>query len=323
MRKRKKLSELTLKDDFMFSAVMVDPKNCKPMLERILGINIASVEVDREKSMIYHPEYKGIRLDILATDENNTRYNVEMQIADEHNLPLRSRYYHSQMDMEILARGEPYQNLPSCIVIFICDFDPFHQDLCCYTIEHRCKESGEIMDDGTGTVFLNTCGKNRDKISPELAAFLDFVHADLKKSQEQTHDSYIKQLQESIQEIKVSREMGVRYVLFLEKLEEEYRDGYEAGERSGYAKGERSGYEKGERSRYEKGEKIGYDHGEKNARISIIRNILSEKGPLLSQLEEHLKKASIHTLDTWVRFAIEAENCEMFLQKIQKQNTGI
>ena len=41
MRKRKKLSELTLKDDFMFRAVMVDPKNCKPMLERILGINIA------------------------------------------------------------------------------------------------------------------------------------------------------------------------------------------------------------------------------------------------------------------------------------------
>ena len=144
-------------------------------------------------------------------------------------------------------------------------------------------------------------------ISPGLAAFLDFVHADLKKSQEKTHDSYIKQLQESIQEIKVSREMGVRYVLFLEKLEEEYRDGYEAGERSGY----------------EKGEKIGYDHGEKNARISIIRNNLSEKGSLMSQLEEHLKKASIHTLDTWVRIAIEAQNCEMFLQKIQKQNTGI
>ena len=162
-----------------------------------------------------------------------------------------------------------------------------------------------------------------DEISPELAAFLDFVHADLKKSQEKTHDSYIKQLQESIQEIKVSREMGVRYVLFLEKLEEEYRDGYEAGERSGYEKGEKSGYEKGEKSGYEKGKKTGYDHGEKNARISIIRNILSEKGPLISQVEEHLKKANIHTLDIWVGFAIEAENCEMFLQKIQKQNTGI
>ena len=79
-------------------------------------------------------------------------------------------------------------------------------------------------------------------------------------------------------------------MLFTEKLEEEYRDGYEAGE----------------------------NYGEKKARISIIQNILSEKGPLPPQLEEHLEKASTSTLDIWVRFAFEAENCEMFLQKIGK-----
>ena len=50
----------------------------------------------------------------------------------------------------------------------------------------------------------------------------------------------------------------------------------------------------------------------------MIRNALSEKGPLTPQLEEHLEKASIPTLDTWVRLAFEAENCEMFLQKIGK-----
>ena len=75
-------------------------------------------------------------------------------------------------------------------------------------------------------------------------------------------------------------------MLFTEKLEEEYRDGYEAGE--------------------------------KNARISIIRNVLSEKGPLTPQLEEYLENANIPTQDTWLRFAFEAGNCEMFLQKIGK-----
>ena len=95
-------------------------------------------------------------------------------------------------------------------------------------------------------------------------------------------------------------------MLFTEKLEEEYRDGYEAGERSGLKKGEKLGFEKGE------------NHGEKNARISIIQHALSEKGPLKPQLEEHLEKARIPTLDTWVRFAFEAENCEMFQQKIGK-----
>ena len=91
-------------------------------------------------------------------------------------------------------------------------------------------------------------------------------------------------------------------MLFTEKLEEEYRDGYEAGEKSGL----------------EKGEKFGLEKGEKRARISIIQSVLSEKGPLTPRLEEHLEKASIHTLDTWLRFAFEAENCEMFLHKIGK-----
>ena len=95
-------------------------------------------------------------------------------------------------------------------------------------------------------------------------------------------------------------------MLFTEKLEEEYRDGYEAGERSGLKKGEKLGFEKGE------------NHGEKKARISIIQSVLSEKGPLNPQLEEYLEKASTSTLDIWVRFAFEAENCEMFLQKIGK-----
>ena len=38
------------------------------------------VEISKEKSIVYHPEYKGVRLDVYAKDENHTRYNVEMQV---------------------------------------------------------------------------------------------------------------------------------------------------------------------------------------------------------------------------------------------------
>lgn len=79
MRKRKTLKELTLKDNFMFGAVMCDEENCKRFLELVLGFSIAHVKVSKEKSIVYHPEYKGVRLDVYAEDENNTHYNVEMQ----------------------------------------------------------------------------------------------------------------------------------------------------------------------------------------------------------------------------------------------------
>ena len=43
---RKKLEELTILDNFMFSAAMItDPENCREVLECALGMTIDRVEV--------------------------------------------------------------------------------------------------------------------------------------------------------------------------------------------------------------------------------------------------------------------------------------
>lgn len=52
----KKLKELTMKDNWMFGAVMIQDDNCKQFLERILGFQIESLTIDLEKSIVYHPE---------------------------------------------------------------------------------------------------------------------------------------------------------------------------------------------------------------------------------------------------------------------------
>ena len=74
------LKELTIKDNFMFAAVMLNPDNCSRLVEMVLHIPVDRVVVDVEKSIVYHPEYHGIRLDVYAKDENNTRYSIEMQV---------------------------------------------------------------------------------------------------------------------------------------------------------------------------------------------------------------------------------------------------
>lgn len=38
-------------------------------MERILHFPIERVEVSKEKGILYHPEYKGVRLDVYAKDE--------------------------------------------------------------------------------------------------------------------------------------------------------------------------------------------------------------------------------------------------------------
>lgn len=48
MSQTKTLAELTIKNNFLFSAVMLDPENCRGLLELILGISIDRVIVSRE-----------------------------------------------------------------------------------------------------------------------------------------------------------------------------------------------------------------------------------------------------------------------------------
>lgn len=224
--RRTRLGELTIKHNFMFGAVMIEPENCKGFLERALQIEIDHVEVSLEKSIVYHQEYKGVRLDVYAKDEKNTRYNVEMQVLRRAALGKRSRYYQSQMDMEILLVGSEYENLPDSYVIFVCDFDPFGKKKHVYTFQTRCKESEDTeLEDGRNILFLSTHGENESEVSKELVSFLKFVKADLQGSEEDFHDVYVKKLQEFIHRVKENRKMEERFMVFEEMLRDERKEG--------------------------------------------------------------------------------------------------
>ena len=43
LARRKTIDELTIVDDFMFGAVMKDPRRCKPLIEQILNIKVRSI----------------------------------------------------------------------------------------------------------------------------------------------------------------------------------------------------------------------------------------------------------------------------------------
>jgi len=129
---------------------MLDEANCRGMLERILEIPIGNIEVDKEKSIVYRPEFKGVRLDVYAKDDFNRRFNVEIQVLREPSPGKRSRYYHSQIDMELLLAGSSYEHLPDAYVIFICDYDPFHAGKYRYVFRNICIEDEDVhLQDGS------------------------------------------------------------------------------------------------------------------------------------------------------------------------------
>ena len=219
MNSKRKFKELTIRDNFMFAAVMMQKDNCKQFLEMLLGIKIERIVISYEKTLIYNPNYKGIRMDVYAKDEKNTRYDIEMQIANKE-LGKRTRYYHSQMDMDILASGHDYKRLPSAYVIFICNFDPFGKEKYCYSFENRCMQDFSLsMGDESRSIFLSTVGKDSENIPAELKAFLDFVKTDTSENNTKTDDAYVKGLQQSIRSVKESKEME-RSFMTLEELQE-------------------------------------------------------------------------------------------------------
>lgn len=225
MSRRRKFQELTIRDNFMFAAVMMRDDNCKKFLEMLLGIKIQKLEVSYEKSIIFNPECKGVRLDIFADDENNTRYDIEMQVAEQ-DLGKRVRYYHSQMDMELLESGYEYRELSKAYVIFICDFDPFEKGRYCYTFENRCIEEFSIsMGDESRSIFLSTEGRDVENISKELKAFMEFVKMDNPENNTETENKYIKELQQSIRKVKEDRNLESGFMTWEDVKNEARREG--------------------------------------------------------------------------------------------------
>ena len=140
------------------------------------------VEISTEKNIVYHPEYKGVRLDVYAKDENNTRYNIEMQVLKQPALGRRSRYYQSQMDMELLLKGCEYAELPDSYVIFLCDFDPFGKGKYRYTFWTACEETEKAsLKDGRCIMFLNTRGENAEESAERIGFFSEIRACRLKR----------------------------------------------------------------------------------------------------------------------------------------------
>lgn len=234
---KKTFQELTIKDPFMFAATMSDEEQCKAFLEIVLEMEIAQVSVITEKAIAYHPEYHGIRLDVLAVEEGiNRRFNVEMQVKDKKNLPKRSRYYHSQLDMDALLTGVDYNHLPDTYVIFICDYDPFGDRLYRYTICNHCKENDKDVDDGDYTIWLSSKGNNVAEESGELVKFLQYVEDPEKESD--SEGEFVKSLKEQIAAIKRNREWEGRFMLLEEMIADEREEAMAEGHAKGLAEGE-------------------------------------------------------------------------------------
>ena len=171
----KSIDELTFTDDYMFGAVMRNPEICKSILETLLNIQIEKLEYpELQKSISTYYESKGVRLDVYVKDSDKV-FDIEVQNDSAISLPKRMRYYQSMVDMDSLLKGQDYSELKESFIIFICNFDPFHQDLPCYTFKNLCiqDKNTELCDETTKIIFNSTAYDKEKNV--DIRKFLKYI----------------------------------------------------------------------------------------------------------------------------------------------------
>lgn len=231
-----------LSHPLMFAIVMQDEELCKELLNRILperkvkevrfpdGHNPKTIHHEIEKALIAGLDAKSIRLDVLFEDDSS-RYDIELQLENTHELPKRSRYYHAVMAVNDLKKGSRYSSLKPCYVIFICPFDLMGRGEPVYRFQMLDQKNHLPLGDEQYTLLVNT--KSRSADTPKE---LQALYVYLERGEVTEGDPFIRRLHENVQIANENREVYSIMTLAEEMAcREEFarEEGHEAGLKEG------------------------------------------------------------------------------------------
>ena len=213
--------------DFTFCTVLRRNKNlCIKLIEIILDTKVLDISyIGTQEIIDINADKKGIRLDVYVDDGNGTVYDLEMQTTLSSELPKRTRYYQSGIDLGLIEKGNHYSDLKKSVIVFICTKDPFSYGLSRYTFAKTCIEIPElVLEDETQTIFLNATGTG-ENIGEELKEFLDYVNTNIPTG------NFTEELESAVEDVNRDEEWR-RAVMTLEMRDLENQDiGREKGVR--------------------------------------------------------------------------------------------
>lgn len=229
------LSELPLRNDFMFGEVMRTSDICQLFLEELLGLNIQRIEfIDKQKDLTDSYTHHGIRLDVYLKDEKGTVFNVEMQSAVNEDLPRRARFYQGGIDRSGLPKGAPYDKLSDSYIIFVCDFDYFQIGKAVGERVSFLRGTETEYTDGSHLFFLNS-RYTEGNASHSILEFLDMIRTnDLEKAYE---TPLAQKTKARVQAVRNDRALEVPYMTYAQKIMDERRLYFSKGHKEGHEEG--------------------------------------------------------------------------------------
>ncbi|MCI9225910.1 MAG: nuclease [Acutalibacter sp.] len=144
-----------LDDDFMTKCFEGETACMELVLRIVLEKPDLQVTDVRTQVFVENLMNRSVRLDILATDSEGRKINVEIQRADHGAGKRRARYNSAMMDVNLLPKGEDTDDLPEVYVVFITENDVLGGGLPLHRISRYDQDMGTPFDDGTHIIYVN------------------------------------------------------------------------------------------------------------------------------------------------------------------------
>ncbi|MCM1329111.1 MAG: Rpn family recombination-promoting nuclease/putative transposase [Ruminococcus sp.] len=161
-------------DDFMRELF----RNNIPLVQLVLRIitNIADLTVISAETQYDLKNLSGrsLILDILASDTQNRKYNIEIQRSDGGSDAKRARYHASAMDVEFLGKSRDFGELTPAYVIFITENDVHKINKPIYHFQNYDAENNIFLGDEKHIIYVNGAYNNPGDSSDLAKLIHDF-----------------------------------------------------------------------------------------------------------------------------------------------------
>lgn len=151
-----RIRNFRLMDDDFMSKVFEDTACAEFLLKVILNRDDLTVQEVHGQHDIKNLQGRSVRLDILAVDEKNRVYNIEVQRSDRGAGAKRARYNSSLLDANLTQPGDGYDALNETYIIFITERDVLKRNLPIYHINRIIEETGEAFGDEAHIIYVNS-----------------------------------------------------------------------------------------------------------------------------------------------------------------------
>ena len=166
-----RIQNLRLIDDNFMTKVFEDKECSEFLLQVILDRDDLTIREVHSQYGLNNIQGRSALLDILAVDEQNKAYNIEIQRNDRGAEVRRARYNSGLMDANITEPGDRYDQLYETYVIFITENDILKAGLPIYHIERTIQETGMPFGDGAHIIYVNSQIKDDTKLGRLMQDF--------------------------------------------------------------------------------------------------------------------------------------------------------